>query len=90
MTKRGSNEKCKQLKVSISLGSKEIDVWKLVSDKRKIYFKYYPGFIKTGFQMDDFMVENGWIENGLHHEIYLSDPEKTVAEKMKTILFLFA
>ncbi len=37
-------------------------------------------------QMDDFMTENGWIENGLHHEVYLSDPRKTAPEKMKTIL----
>ncbi|VAX22176.1 hypothetical protein MNBD_NITROSPINAE03-1810 [hydrothermal vent metagenome] len=31
----------------------------------------------------------GWknfTENGLHHEIYLSDPRKTAPEKMKTVL----
>ena len=37
-------------------------------------------------QMKDFMKENGFIENGLHHEIYLSDPRKTEPEKMKTVL----
>jgi len=37
-------------------------------------------------QMKDFMTENGLVENGLHHEIYLSDHRKTIAEKMKTIL----
>lgn len=37
-------------------------------------------------QMKYFMKENGFVENGLHHEIYLSDPRKTVPEKMKTIL----
>ena len=37
-------------------------------------------------KMKDFMKENNFNENGLHHEIYLSDPRKTVPEKMKTIL----
>ena len=37
-------------------------------------------------KMKNFMEENGYSENGLHHEIYLSDPRKTVPEKMKTIL----
>ncbi|MBI3051546.1 GyrI-like domain-containing protein [Candidatus Woesearchaeota archaeon] len=37
-------------------------------------------------KMKDFMKENNYFENGLHHEIYLSDPRKTVPEKMKTIL----
>ena len=37
-------------------------------------------------QMKDFMKKNGLVENGLHHEVYLSDPRKTAPEKMKTIL----
>ena len=37
-------------------------------------------------KMSQFMVENNYVENGLHHEIYLSDPRKTAPEKMKTIL----
>lgn len=37
-------------------------------------------------QIKGFMNENGLVENGLHHEIYLSDPRKTTPEKMKTIL----
>jgi hypothetical protein len=37
-------------------------------------------------KMKDLMKQNGYSENGLHHEIYLSDPRKTVPEKMKTIL----
>ncbi len=41
-------------------------------------------------KMDDFLKENGY-ENDItnvrfHHEIYLSDPEKTVPEKMKTVV----
>jgi hypothetical protein len=33
-----------------------------------------------------FMEENGYIFNGKHHEIYLSDPRKSAPEKMKTIV----
>lgn len=32
------------------------------------------------------MKENNLTENGFHHEIYLSDPRKTLPQKMKTIL----
>jgi hypothetical protein len=37
-------------------------------------------------KMRDFMKKNDFTENGLHHEIYLSDPRKIAPEKMKTIL----
>lgn len=37
-------------------------------------------------KMRDFMNKNDLVENGLHHEIYLSDPRKVMLEKMKTIL----
>ena len=34
----------------------------------------------------EWMPENGYIFNGKHHEIYLSDPRKVEPEKLKTIL----
>jgi hypothetical protein len=34
----------------------------------------------------EFIPQNGLIENGCHHEIYLSDPRKTDAAKLKTII----
>jgi hypothetical protein len=37
-------------------------------------------------KMRDFMKKNDLVENGLHHEIYLSDPRKMAPNKMKTIL----
>jgi hypothetical protein len=37
-------------------------------------------------QMKELMNVNNLTENGLHHEIYISDPRKTVPEKMKTII----
>lgn len=36
--------------------------------------------------MEEFLTANSLTKNGLHHEIYLSDPRKTAPEKMKTIL----
>lgn len=34
----------------------------------------------------DVMPERGLTWNGRHHEIYLSDPRRTPAEKLKTVL----
>ena len=37
-------------------------------------------------RLSDFIQRNGLKVNGVHHEIYLSDPRKTAPERMKTIL----
>ena len=34
----------------------------------------------------EFLPENGYVEAGKHHEIYLSDPRKVAPEKLKTVL----
>ena len=34
----------------------------------------------------EFIPENGFMENGKHHEIYLSDPRRVASEKLKTVL----
>jgi len=34
----------------------------------------------------DFIPNNGLVENGKHHEIYLSDPRRVAPEKLKTVL----
>ena len=36
--------------------------------------------------MDEFAAQNGFSMHGKHHEIYLSDPRRAQAEKMKTVL----
>lgn len=36
--------------------------------------------------LKDFSEKGGWLKNGLHHEIYLSDFNKTAPEKLRTIL----
>lgn len=35
---------------------------------------------------EEFLPQNGLVENGHHHEIYLSDPRKTPPEKLKTVI----
>jgi hypothetical protein len=35
---------------------------------------------------DEYMPANGFVENGKHHEIYLSDPRRVAPEKLKTVL----
>ena len=34
----------------------------------------------------EFIPENGFVEQGKHHEIYLSDPRRVAPEKLKTVL----
>jgi hypothetical protein len=45
---------------------------------------------ETVAQMDEFLAENGYVNDmaggRLHHEIYLSDPRKSVPEKRKTVI----
>jgi hypothetical protein len=35
---------------------------------------------------DDWIPDNGYVENGKHHEIYLSDPRRVEPSKLKTVL----
>jgi len=35
---------------------------------------------------NEFIPEKGFVENGKHHEIYLSDPRRVAPEKLKTVL----
>jgi hypothetical protein len=35
---------------------------------------------------NEFIPQNDYIENGKHHEIYLSDPRRVAPEKLKTVL----
>ncbi len=37
-------------------------------------------------RLHDFFLGQGYTFNGPHHEVYLSDPQRTAPEKMKTIL----
>ncbi len=43
-----------KLKVSISLNGEEVELGELVSSNKKIYFKYYPGFIDSDLNVSPF------------------------------------
>ena len=67
---------------------KEIHFEKITEGKcvQIMHIGPYSSEPETINQLKEFMKKNGLVENGLHHEIYLSDPRKTAPEKMKTIL----
>ena len=60
-------EDIKKIIVSIHLGGKEIEVGELISEAKKIYFKYYTSFIKSGLQISPFKLP-------LSEKIYSADP----------------
>jgi len=68
--------------------TKEIKLEKIIEGRSVQVMHLGPYSIEseTIKKMKDFMKKNDLVENGLHHEIYLSDPRKMAAEKMKTIL----
>lgn len=49
--------------VSIQLAGREMEVGELVSDERKIFFRYYPSFIESGLEISPFKLK-------LSHEIF--------------------
>jgi len=73
----------KKTTVASEVKFENIDEGELVSILHVGSYKTEPESIK---RMDDFIHSKGLTKNGLHHEIYLSDPNKTEPEKLKTIL----
>lgn len=71
-------------------GDAKLDVQLILLEEGKVVqmlhvgpFETEPETLQTIFA---FCVENKFAQNGLHHEIYLSDFRKTPPEKLKTIL----
>lgn len=67
---------------------KEIKLEKMKEGKcvQIMHIGPYSAEPETIERIKGFMKENNLVKNGLHHEIYLSDPRKVAPEKMKTIL----
>ena len=59
-------QQIKKTIVSIHLGGQEIELGELISEERKIYFKYYTSFIKSGFEISPFKLK-------LSEKIYVAD-----------------
>jgi len=60
-------EQINKIIVSIHLNGEEIDLGELVANQRKIYFKYYQSFIKSGREISPFRLK-------LSEQIYSADP----------------
>ncbi|MDP1676989.1 MAG: GyrI-like domain-containing protein [Bacteroidota bacterium] len=51
-----------------------------------LYFGHYSDETSTIALLHNFIAEKGYKRHGKHHEIYLNDPRKTAAAKLKTII----
>jgi len=51
-----------------------------------MYIGPYADEAPTIARMHAFIEAEGYVPNGKHHEIYLSDPRRTAPEKLKTII----
>ena len=73
----------KQISLAAKIEWFEMEEGKVVQMLHKGPFSEEPETLK---QIVAFCEEHRLSKNGLHHEIYLSDPRKTAPEKLKTIL----
>jgi hypothetical protein len=46
----------------------------------------YDAEAPTIARMHDWIAANGYVERGVHHELYLGDPRRTAPERLRTIL----
>lgn len=76
------------LKKSDNAHSAEIKFEKIAEGKsvQVLHIGPYSSEPETIKKMKNFMNLKGYLRNGFHHEIYLSDPRKSAPNKMKTIL----
>jgi hypothetical protein len=65
-----------------------LETWTEGLSVQTMYVGPYDGERPTIDMMHAWMTENGYRARGRHHELYLSDPNRTAPEKMKTILRL--
>lgn len=73
----------KKTKIAEQVNFEILDEGEVVSVLHIGSYKTEPESIN---KIDDFIKSHKLTKNGLHHEIYLSDPNKTEPEKLKTIL----
>jgi hypothetical protein len=59
------------------------------AEGRSVQIMYVGPYAAEGptiLRMHDWISQNGYRENGSHHEIYLGDPRRTKPERLKTVL----
>ncbi len=71
-----------------ALGRLRLETWAEGLCVQTMYAGSYDGERPTIEMMHVWMTANGYRARGRHHELYISDPNRTAPEKMKTILRL--
>jgi hypothetical protein len=71
-----------------ALGQLRLETWAEGLCVQTMYLGPYEGERPTIEMMHAWMTANGYRARGRHHELYISDPNRTAPEKMKTILRL--
>ena len=71
-----------------ALGRLRLETWAEGLCVQTMYVGPYEGERSTIDMMHTWIAANGYRVQGRHHELYLSDPNRTAPEKMKTILRL--
>ncbi len=68
--------------------AKSIEFYEMTEDKvvQILHIGPFEDEPQTLKKIQEFSIENNLQQNGLHHEIYLSDFRKTAPEKLKTLL----
>jgi hypothetical protein len=51
-----------------------------------LYFGPYADEGPIIARLHEFIIENGFVRSGKHHEIYLGDPRRVAAEKLRTVI----
>jgi hypothetical protein len=69
-----------------ALAKVRLETWTEGLCVQTMYVGPYEGERPTIDMMHAWMLANGYSARGRHHELYLSDPNRTAPEKMKTIL----
>lgn len=71
-----------------ALGRLRLETWAEGLCMQTMHIGPYAAERSTVALMHTWMTENGYRVRGRHHELYLSDPNRTAPERMKTILRL--
>lgn len=68
------------------LGAVHLEVFTEGPAAQIMHIGPYAGEAPTIEKLHTWIDDNGWLKSGKHHEIYISDPNRTAPEKMKTVI----
>lgn len=83
---REALEEAKKKKELPALWNMNLEKWKEGKAAQILHVGPYSAEQPTITTLHEFIIGQGYLKTGKHHEIYLGDPRKTAPEKLKTIL----